>query len=202
VKPAPILTTLTVLLFASTAALAQTAGQNQPRTPNAGTEASSGNAAGTMPSPGQTETQVLTVRVGESNSCPVSLRARQSAAALQREVSASRPKGIAQLLHLTIPGAEAKRVMTASVTVHGFSGSLRMMEVAGTGSESDAARTLEVRFSPGGGEVSADIWAPGLTAVRSIDLNSVTYSDGSTWKLAAGSSCSSLVDGMMLIGGN
>jgi hypothetical protein len=202
VKPAPILTTLTVLLFASTAALAQTAGQNQPQTPNAGAEASSGKSARIMPSPGHAETQVLTVRVGESNSCPVSLRARQSAAALQREVSASRPKGIAQLLHLTIPGAEAKRVMTASVTVHGSSGSPRMMEVAGTGSESDAARTLEVRFRAGGGEVSADLWAPGLTAVRSIDLNSVTYSDGSTWKLAAGSSCSSLVDGMMLIGGN
>jgi len=40
---------------------------------------------------------------------------------------------------------------------------------------------------------------PGLSAVSMIDLNSVTYSDGSTWKLAAGSVCSSRIDPMMLV---
>jgi hypothetical protein len=35
-----------------------------------------------------------------------------------------------------------------------------------------------------------------------IDLNSVTFADGSTWKIAQGQSCRVWVDGLMLVSGH
>jgi len=51
-----------------------------------------------------------------------------------------------------------------------------------------------------GREAAADVTVPGLSGVTTIELNSVTYADGSTWKLAGGSVCRSPIDGFMLIG--
>jgi hypothetical protein len=67
---------------------------------------------------------------------------------------------------------------------------------------SDATRTLDVAFPAGSDKnASADLWVPGMSAVYSIDLVSVTYADGSTWKLAAGKTCHTPIDGVMLVGG-
>jgi hypothetical protein len=43
------------------------------------------------------------------------------------------------------------------------------------------------------------VWAPGLTAVVSIELMSVKYSDGSTWTPAQGKTCRVAPDPLMLV---
>ncbi len=134
-----------------------------------------------------------------SAGCPVSLRAQQGTGADKLTVS-NRPAGIAQLLHLTITNPDSKRITGASVTVWGFTSKGRMMQTASAGGSNEAAKTLDVRFSDGSGKESvADLWAPGLTSVQSIDLNSVTYADGTTWKLAAGATCRIRPDWVMLV---
>jgi hypothetical protein len=66
---------------------------------------------------------------------------------------------------------------------------------------SDAARTLDVSFPANTSkDNSAILWVPGLTAVQAIELNSLTYADGSTWKIASGNVCRSPVDALMLVG--
>jgi hypothetical protein len=141
------------------------------------------------------------------SACPVALHAQQSAAAFARQVNGNepeRPKGTAQRLHLSVTGQKSRRVVAANVTVHGFAGKPRMVQVLSTsgGDDSDAAKTLDVRFAAGAGqEDTADLWVPGLTAARSVNVNAVTYDDGTTWKVAAANSCQSLVDGMMLVSG-
>jgi hypothetical protein len=143
-----------------------------------------------------------------ASGCPVSLRAKQSAAALARQVNdgrqqddSARPEGIAQLLHLIVSSPGTRRVITANVTVHGFANRGRVVETLSTRDDTDAAKTFDVQFAAGPGrEISTDLWVPGLSAVGSIDVNSVTYDDGSTWKLAAGGSCRVPIDGVMLIG--
>ena len=142
------------------------------------------------------------------NSCPVSLRARQAAAAFTRQVNHGRPRDngvpprdIAQRLHLSVTSQGAKRVLAANITVRGFADKGRLVEALSTQDNPDAAKTLEAHFATGTAhENSTDLWIPGLSAVSSIDLNSITYDDGSTWKLAAGSSCRVPIDGVMLIG--
>jgi hypothetical protein len=156
-------------------------------------------------SPEETQ-KMVAAAMAQMPVCPVSLHARQSAAAFARQVNGNdpdRPRGNAQRLHLSVAGPKPKRVVAANVTVHGFAGKPRIVQTMSTsgGDDSDAAKTMDVRFAAGTGqEDAADLWVPGLTAVQSIDVNSVTYDDGTTWKVAAANSCHSLVDGTMLVG--
>ena len=143
-----------------------------------------------------------------ANSCPVALQARQTAEAFRREVGdggvnpgGTYPKGVAQHLHLTATDPQARQIVAANITVLGFSDKPRALATGPAPDSPNASRPMEVRFASDPGlQAAADLTVPGLSAVTAIDLNSVTYSDGSTWKLAAGSVCRSPIDGFMLIG--
>ena len=143
-----------------------------------------------------------------SGACPVSLRAQQAPGGDRIVVNGVLPTGTAQNLHLIVSAPGSRRVVAANVTVRGFSNKTRVLQTTQSGNSGDAAKTLDVRFPVGPDpatsdkEISADLAVPGLTAVTVIDLNSVTYSDGSTWKLAAGSKCRSWIDGVMLVSGH
>ena len=136
------------------------------------------------------------------------LAARQSSAAFARQVRGGEAPGggepivkqdgdvaikdVTQRLHLSARGPDSKRIVAA-----------RFMPIFSTDKDYDAAKTLNVRFSPESAhEDSADVSVPGLTAVGVIDLNSVTFADGSTWKIAQGQSCRVWVDGLMLVSGH
>jgi len=152
--------------------------------------------------PPQTQT-VITQLPPQSNACPVSVQARQAASWNRMEVGNDHPKGPAQRLHLTLVNPKPKQITGATVTVRGLTPKTRvtLTPMAVDSAPSDAAKTLNVTFPDGTGkEVSADLWVPGLSAANSIDLTSVTYADGSTWKLAAGHTCHATIDGFMLIG--
>ena len=136
--------------------------------------------------------------------CPVSMRAQQRwggdlvAADKDRD---ARPKGIAQRLELIVTNPDSKRITRARVTVHGLAPKGRVTQLA-SGERSDVVRTFDVNFSAGTGkDVTAGLRVPGMAAVFSIDLDSVTYADGSTWRLADGQSCRTVPDPMMLISG-
>jgi hypothetical protein len=76
----------------------------------------------------------------------------------------------------------------------------RITETVSTGDDSDSVLKLPVEFTAGDNkDVFADLWVPGMTAVHSIELNSVTYADGSAWKLPAGPACRTIPDPMMLV---
>jgi hypothetical protein len=143
---------------------------------------------------------IVVVPPNATSTCPVSLRAQQRAAGDVREVDNSRPKGIAQLLHLAFTNADPRAIKSVTVTVHGLSGKSHIVQTLSTSDSTDAARTLDVMLAAESGrEVAADLWVPGLSAVRTISLESISYADGSTWKLAGESGCSTLIDGFMPI---
>lgn len=146
-------------------------------------------------------TRTTVVRVAPPlDGCPISLRAQQAPGGGRMVVNGVPLTGIAQTLHLIVSPPESRRVVAANVTVRGFSNKARVLPIMENHDPGDAAKTLEVRFSAGPSkEVSADLLVPGLSATTVIDLNSVTYADGSTWKLAAGTACRSWIDGLMLV---
>jgi hypothetical protein len=195
-------------ILGSSILAAQTASQSQPSFATQGivviqktTTAPDGSVSWTTQAASQEEAQ-RAVANQLASSCPVSLHARQAAEAFRREVGEgdANPKGLAQHLHLTATNPQARRIVAASVTVRGFANKARMVQTMTTQDTSDAAKTMDVKFtSQPGKEVSAYLAVPGLSAVSVIELNSVTYSDGSTWKLASGSVCRSPIDGFMLI---
>jgi len=206
----------TVLLLGSVLLTAQTSGQGHSQ---AGMEkvvtstAPDGSTIWTTVPMTEAERQkVQAMSASLPNTCPVSLTAQQSSAAFKREVGSgsARPDGIAQWLHLNIAGSGSRRVVTATVTVHGFADKSRMLPassavlsspMSSSAASSDASWTENVRFSPAGAsDVAAQLRVPGMTGVTAIDLKAVTYADGSTWKLAQGSSCRVSIGGLMLVG--
>lgn len=190
------------LLLASNFVIAQTASQSQPGVEmhTAVTSAApDGSTVWTTRTASQEEVLKLAANV-LANSCPISLHARHAPGGEVIETNGKRIQDAVQRLHLIIGDPNSRRIVAANVTVRGFSNKARYMPTMSTEDSSDAAKTLDVRFPSGAGnESSTDVAVPGLNAVTSIDLNSVSYSDGSTWKLAAGSSCRSWVDGLMLV---
>jgi hypothetical protein len=145
---------------------------------------------------------IILASPGQSHSCPVSLRAQQAAGGDMLAVDNARPKGIAQGIRIVVDDPNSRRIVAAKVTVRGLSAKRRMVQTELTDSlSSDAARTLDVKFPANAGkDTSAILWVPGLTAVQAIELNSLTYADGSIWKIAAGNVCRSPVDALMLVG--
>ena len=137
-----------------------------------------------------------------ASNCPVSMRAQHlSDGNLVRTGKAAHPAGIGQRLHLTLKTPHAEQVAGAQVTIRGTTPKGRVMQASSTDS-SDAMRELSVSFSTEpDGSASADLWVPGVTAIQSIELDSVSYSDGSTWKAAAGDACRITPDPLMLISG-
>lgn len=145
-------------------------------------------------------TMVLEIAAPAAN-CPVSLRAQQMPGGDRMMVNGVPGKAIAQMLHLTAIAPRSRQVVAANVTVRGYSSKARFLPTRLSNQDAaDASKTLDVAFNfATNKETSADVSVAGFSAVTVVDLNSVTYSDGSTWKLAAGSACRSWIDGFMLV---
>ena len=99
-----------------------------------------------------------------------------------------------------------QKIVSATVTVHGTSGKPRMQNLNAHG-EQDAdlnsgsvKRTMNVELAHWGDPgVSGDFVLPGFTSASRVDLESVTYEEGTTWKLSGADSCRVAPDPLMLI---
>lgn len=135
--------------------------------------------------------------------CPVSLRAQHRADGGLLNVGKSRPEGIAQILHLILTNPDSRRMVAARVRVHGLSGKARVTQTRSEPDHPDAVATLNVQLTQGPGkEVNGDLRVPNMTAVLSIDLNFITYADGSTWSFSGREACQVVPDLLMLIAGH
>jgi hypothetical protein len=123
------------------------------------------------------------------------------------------PKGLAQLLHLTFTSPDSRQMVSARVRVRGLSGKAHSTQaLSGLGNSgqgnsihdgADVVRTLAVQFSAASGNTAAgDLWVPGVTAVLTIDLNSVTFADGSTRTFTSQDACRIAPDHLMLVAGH
>jgi hypothetical protein len=131
------------------------------------------------------------------------MRAQHAADGDVLAVNSSHPKGIGQSLHLTVTSPDSRQIASATVTVRGLTPKGHVTQaLASQDNAFDAEKAMDIRFSTGTGkDASADIWVPGLSAVKAIDMQSVTFADGSTWKLPAEKTCRTFPDPVMLISG-
>jgi hypothetical protein len=118
--------------------------------------------------------------------CPVSMRAQHAmgGALVKATPGHSTQRLSFQRLVLTLTNRSASGITGATVTVHGTTGKARVMPAGASGDDdSDDAQVLDLAFDQGAvKETSANLAVRGLTSVSRIDLNSVTYADGTTWK--------------------
>ena len=184
-----------VLVFGSAALGGQNAGQNQ------GQGAGQGRMEGLSADGQRAQTTVL-VLPESGVGCPVGMRAQHGAGGAMVQADKSRPKGAAQLLHLSLTNRDEREIVAARVRVHGLSGKARVAASRTSGDDADRVEELEVRFAAGSGrQVSGDVWAAGMTAVLSIDLLSVSYEDGLRRSFAERDGCRVVPDPLMWIAG-
>ncbi|MGH9590593.1 MAG: hypothetical protein ACRD25_09365 [Terracidiphilus sp.] len=97
------------------------------------------------------------------------------------------------------------RAAAATATVYGFGGQPRA-ELVSPGpnsrgnSASGPARNLQLRFNANDGTSVAELWLPSFGAVRWLEIDSITWADGSNWKPAEGRSCTVSPSLFMLVG--
>ena len=161
-------------------------------------------AAQTIVAPKESSLQTTAIQLAAAlDNCPVSLHAQQMPGWDRMVVNGVPLKTMAQTLRLTASTPGKRQVSAANITVHGYSNKARLLPTEMTNQNTgDAAKTIDVTFAATGDkDASTDVSVAGLSAVTVVDVNSVTYSDGSTWRLAAGRSCRSWIDGVMLVSG-
>jgi hypothetical protein len=155
--------------------------------------------------PGGIVIQLTPLTIG----CPVSLRAQHLAdGSLVRTRSgtaqtSAQPEGLEQWLHLTVTNPGSRAIRAATITVHGYSNKARVTQtLSGSQEGSDASWTTTLSFAGAEGRTeSADVRVPGMTAVQTIELKTVTYADGSLWRLSGSQSCRVAPDPLMLVSG-
>lgn len=106
--------------------------------------------------------------------------------------------GFGQRIFLTLTDTHAAQILTASVRIHGYSGKNHMVQTGGA--TGDATKSVTVKFNrETDGSVFADLYIPGFTAVTYLQLEDVSYADGSIWKMSDSNICRVAPDPLMLI---
>lgn len=138
--------------------------------------------------------------------CPVAMTA-QWAAGLSTPVmvggAPARPQetGPTQRIVLTLRNAKLGAVTAVHIRVNGWNGVVHPVPAAKTDRQkAKGSRMMELKVSLGPrGSAQRDVWVHGLTSVNSIDLTSVEYADGSSWKPKSADACSVIPDPEMLV---
>lgn len=105
-----------------------------------------------------------------------------------------------QQIHLTLINLRTHDIVSTQITVHGFSDKWKAIDLAKPSQGPDLAKTLEVVLDVKGmARASSDLSLSRFTAVTSVDLNSITYADGTTWHTSSPAACSITPDLIMLV---
>jgi hypothetical protein len=95
-------------------------------------------------------------------------------------------------------------IVNADITARGFSHNWRVIFIADTpgGRQTpDLAKTVDVALDvKGNGSASRELSFARFSAIRTIELNSVTYADGSTWHSSSPGACSVAPSPIMPVG--
>jgi hypothetical protein len=151
---------------------------------------------------------IVTLR--EGHNCPIYMRAQQRSGEDLLRTSQSggtpevKPVGPTQRIHLILGNmANSANITQVEVTVQGTSGKNRTVQTMLTpDGVSDVAKAFNLPVNIGKDEgASTNLTLHGFTSVQSINLESVTYADGSTWNPSATRTCSIAPDPLVLVSG-
>jgi hypothetical protein len=104
-------------------------------------------------------------------------------------------------LHLDVSNPSSRDIVGAQFTVHGFSRKLRVIDPSDPSNAPDLWRTVDVALDvQGNGHASSELSLTHFTAIiTSIDLDSVTYAEGTQWQAPSPGACSTIPNIVMRI---
>ena len=135
-----------------------------------------------------------------NQTCPVSLRAQHGADGTMLKVDKTRPEGLAQLLHIILTSKNSRQIVEAHLRVRGASGKGQVSRTDLVQNGMDATRNVTVKLKPSAeNEVTGDAWVRRMSAVLEVELNWVTFADGSVQRFDASQGCRFTPEHLMLI---
>lgn len=139
--------------------------------------------------------------------CRVGLRAQRGTGTGMLVARGSRDHvpttGVAQQLHMTFSNRMPTNVVGLTLTAHGLTATSRLtptVHSAAAFPSGTITRTvhLDLTLYPGA-NVSANLTLEAFTSVSRIDVDSIDYADGSSWRASAQQICHITPDGLMLV---
>lgn len=132
-----------------------------------------------------------------SNGCPVGFEAKHTPGGEVVRVSPSeKPHGTGYSLTFAPNGSRG--IVLAKVTLHGLAG--HQVVPAGNQSGTDATEDFTVKPSAETKHrFGTVVYAEKLTGVRWVELNELTYADGTAWHASQTSTCRVAPNGYMLV---
>lgn len=142
-----------------------------------------------------------------SSGCPVAIRAQHGRGDGKNILlkNGQLPE-IAQQLHLTFSSAAPSRIVGIQITVHGTNGKGGMVQAQADLANNPAitnqiTRTLNLTLDVAPkDEAQLDLSLRSFTSVSQVDLDAISYADGSAWQASGAQACHFVPDGIMLIG--
>jgi hypothetical protein len=153
----------------------------------------------------QTTPSILMQRRTPRADCPVGLKVNHGPSFLKRDTeygpfAPPTPKVQEQRIQLTMTNPSPKEIVSAQITVYGFSDKWRAIPMAGAKDTPDLRKTVNVVINVRGNDhASSDLSLNRFTSVAYVDLDSLTYADGGTWKASSPAACSVTPDLFMLV---
>ena len=132
-----------------------------------------------------------------SQGCPVSFEARRANSGALINVSPSeKHRGQGYLLSFLPQGGQG--IAQARITLHGLSGA--GVIPAGEKAGADATKSFNVSPSAGANRYfHSMVYTGRLTGVQWVELNEITYADGTEWQESADATCRVAPNGFMLV---
>jgi hypothetical protein len=140
----------------------------------------------------------------DPSKCPVGLEVEQNGSLVAYNNSYSGPaddvdQRSSQRFDFKMTNFLSHEIVNAEITAHAFSDKWRVFSVPAP--TPDLAKTVDVAFDvKGNGSATREVSFAHFPAVRTFDVNSVTYADGSTWHASSPGACSVAPRGPMRIG--
>ena len=139
--------------------------------------------------------------------CPIGLQVNHGSFFLQRKVEYGPGSndgipltGSVQRIHLIMTNPNPREIVKVQLTVHGYSDKWKAIPLVRASSAPDLAKEVTVVLDiQGNGHASSDLSLNNFTAVTSVDLDSLTYADGSAWEAASRGLCTVAPSLMMLV---
>jgi len=132
--------------------------------------------------------------------CPVDFFASRRSISQMMSVADAKQASSAQGLHLTLSHAAGPAIETIEVTVFGIPQKQGVFPAASASSET-FSKTFELQRKADSKSLGeADVWMAHVGSFSRVDLNAITYVDGTTWHATKELKCSVLPSNVVLIG--
>lgn len=129
---------------------------------------------------------------GSGSNCPVEIKAKLDVAAKVLPVEEGQTQKDERQFHITLGNPKSLKVVTAKITLHGFPVGVRLSPAVLYLPDDPAEIKQTVVFDrtvASGANASMNFGLHGFSTVTAVDLDSVTYSDGSQWHPENHQSC-------------